>query len=117
MKALLWEAANDFAGTIADHIGRTQSDRHRCPSGNIAGSRFEEGTVLCGLPARSHERRSRREKAALSENTAATGASAVREDLRAVRFCAAPRYVKRALEIARKPFRVRPDLPARSPAT
>src|SRR6185312_9085137 len=43
-------------------------------------------TVLCGLPARSDERGSRRAKTTLPEDATATGTPAIRENVRPVRF-------------------------------
>src|SRR6476661_5575807 len=86
MKASPWEAADDSRRSFANHADRTESDCHRCPSGSFAGSRFKERTVLCGLPARSHECGSRRAKTTVPEDATATGTPAIREDVRPVRF-------------------------------
>src|SRR6185312_3139384 len=86
MTASPWEAADDSHRSFANHADRSESDRHRCPSGSFARSRFEERAVLCRLPARSDERGSRRAKTTVPEDAAATGAPSIHEDVRPVRY-------------------------------
>src|SRR5271154_4546353 len=85
-KALPREAPDDNRGATENHPGGLESDRRRRAAGIVAGKRFEEGTVLWRFPARSHERGSRCPAAALSEDAAATGSPALREDIRSVRL-------------------------------
>src|SRR5205823_14701466 len=84
----VWREARDdnHRGATQNHAGRPEPDCDRRPAGNITRKRFEEGTVIRRFSARSDERGGRCAQAALPEDQAATGPSALPENVRPVRF-------------------------------
>src|SRR6478735_8131321 len=95
MKAWREVCDDDHRREAEKHAGLTESDRHRRPPGNVAGIRREEGAVLWRFPAGGDECRSRGAPAALSEDAAATGSPALRQDFRSVRLYV-PAFDRRA---------------------